>query len=83
MDALGQSAGPALIPVGLVDHAAALGFGLAGVLPTAPDRPLEEAGAAVARVDAVVLAGRVVAAHLARHVEQDTAWKKRAERCTD
>ena len=33
-----------------------------------PDAPLEEAPAAVARLDAVVLATRLVAAHLAQHV---------------
>ena len=33
-----------------------------------PDAPLEEAPAAVARLDAVVLAARLVAAHLAQHV---------------
>ena len=33
-----------------------------------PDAPLEETPAAVARLDAVVLAARLVAAHLAQHV---------------
>ena len=33
-----------------------------------PDAPLEEPPAAVARLDAVVLPARLVAAHLAQHV---------------
>jgi hypothetical protein len=56
LDALGESAGAALIPVGLINHAATLGFGLAGVLAISADRALKETSAAVARVNAVMFA---------------------------
>ena len=73
LDALGESAGAALIPASLVYHASSLGLGFAGILTIAPDRAFEESSAAIAGVDAVVFAGRMVPAHLARHVEQDAA----------
>ena len=73
LDALGEATGSALVSVRLVNHAAAFRFRLTGVLAVAPDGALEEASAAVAGVDAVVLARRVVPAHLARYIEEDAA----------
>lgn len=70
--ALGQSTGATLIAMGLVDHTAALGLGLAHVLAVLPDGPLEEARATVAGEDAVVFAGRVIPAYLARRVVQNS-----------
>ena len=73
LDAPVEPTASALVPVRLVHEAASGLPGLAGVLPAPPDGPLEEAGTPVAGKNAVVLPGRVIAAHLARHVVQDTA----------
>jgi len=77
VDTPGEPAAPALVPVGLVHLAEGGGGGgalvLARVLPASPDGSLEEACAAVAGEDTVVLAGAVVGADLAGHVVQDAA----------
>ena len=68
IDTPGEPAAATLVPVGLVHQAAAALPGLARVVPSLPDRALEEARAPVAGKDAVVLAGAVVSAHLNTHV---------------
>lgn len=81
--ALGQSTGAALIAMGLVDHTTALGLGLAHVLSVLPDGPLEEASATVAREYAVVFAGRVVPAYLARRVVENSTCKHSKKKKTN
>ena len=82
LDALGESAAAALVPVRLVDLAPAPLPGLAEVLPAPPDGPLEEPGAPVTRKYAVVLPGGEVTAHLAGGVVEDPAGSRRRTRLT-
>lgn len=72
LDALGETTRSALVPMCLVDHAAALGLRLADVLSVPADRSLEETGAAVAGEYAVVLSRRMIPAYLARNVVQNS-----------
>ena len=69
LQALAQPAAPALVPVRFVDGTVVV-VGLATILPISPDGALEETCATVAGVDAVVLARRIVGAHLAGHIQQ-------------
>uniref|UniRef100_A0AAG5DIQ6 Uncharacterized protein n=1 Tax=Anopheles atroparvus TaxID=41427 RepID=A0AAG5DIQ6_ANOAO len=68
LEAFLEPAGAALVAVRLVHHARPVRLRLAHVLAAAADRPLEEPGAPIARVDTVVLARAVIAADLARHI---------------
>ena len=71
-----ESAGAALIAVRLVYQAGTLVLCLADVLAAAPDGPFEESSATVTGKDAIVLPGRMIRAHLAGDVVQNTAWEK-------
>lgn len=76
VEALGQAARPALVPVSLVHDAGTTSLALAGILATSSHRSLEESCTAVAGEDAVVFARGVVLAHLAWDVVQDATWNK-------
>lgn len=72
-EALSQATGSALVPVGLVHLALAVGACLAGVLAIPTDGAFEEASTAVAGVDSVVFTRAVVTAHFAGSVVEDPA----------
>jgi len=68
LKALPQPASPTLVPVRLVHHTESLLLRLAHILPGSPNAPLEESGAAITGVDAVMLAGAVISADFAGHM---------------
>ena len=73
MYALLEPTRPALVSVCLVHGARPAPVSvLAHVGPIPPDAPFEEAAAAVAGVDAVVLARAPIAAHLAGNIQNPT-----------
>lgn len=80
LQALLQAAGLALVAVGLV-HRAHTRAGLASVDEPPPDAALEEAAAAVAGIDAVVLPAAGVCAHLAEQRGAQGFTGRRALRC--
>lgn len=76
-EAFFQPTRAALIAMSFVDLAQSIGLRLAHVLAIPPDASLEKARASVARVDAVVLTGAVIATDLARYIVENPAWKRK------
>lgn len=72
LEAFGQAAGAALIPMRLIYWAASLQVSscLARINAVAMNAALEKARTTVAAIDAVVLARRSIAAHFARNVQK-------------